>query len=148
MWKPHGIKESRPIDARNGDREGRVLFLILFNVYFGEMPERLQHNDIGCHIWTIFSVALCYVDDLSLRCPTIRGLKQKCMYGCRKQAYMHFVKYLCKIITADQKDDSDIQLKRGQFYRSVNGCKFKGTLVNGDVATRLFQTYCCSFYGS
>ena len=33
---------------------------------------------------------------------------------------------------------------------SVNGLcyKFKGTLLNSDVATRLFQTYCCSFYGS
>ena len=26
--------------------------------------------------------------------------------------------------------------------------KFKGTLLNSDVASRLFQTYCCSFYGS
>ena len=42
------------------------------------------------------------------------------------------------------------QLKRGDFYRSVNGLcyKFKGTLLNSDVASRLFQTYCCSFYGS
>ena len=55
-----------------------------------------------------------------------------------------------KHLTADQKADSDIQLKRGHFYRSVNGLcyKFKGTLLNSDVATRLFQTCCCSFYGS
>ena len=54
------------------------------------------------------------------------------------------------VITADEKYDSDIQLKRGNFYRSVNGLcyKFKGTLLNSDVASRLFQTYCCSFYGS
>ena len=59
-------------------------------------------------------------------------------------------KHLGNVITADQKDDSDIQLKRGNFYRSVNGLcfKFKGTLLNSDVASRLFQTYCCSFYGS
>ena len=59
-------------------------------------------------------------------------------------------KHLGNVITVDQKDDSDIQLKRGNFYRSVNGLcyKFKCTLLNSDVASRLFQTYCCSFYGS
>ena len=59
-------------------------------------------------------------------------------------------KQLGNVITADQKDDSDIQLKRGHPYRSVDGLcyKFKGTLLNSDVATGLFQTYCCSFYGS
>ena len=48
------------------------------------------------------------------------------------------------------KYDSDIQLKRGYFYWYVKGlcCKFKGTLLNSNIATKLFQTYCCSFYGS
>ena len=59
-------------------------------------------------------------------------------------------KHLGNVITADQKDYSDIQLKRGHFYMSVNGLcyKFKDTLLNSDVATRLFQAYCCSIYGS
>ena len=59
-------------------------------------------------------------------------------------------KHLGNIITTDQKDDSDIQLKRGHFYRSVVGLcyKFKSVLLNSDVAARLFQTYCCSFYSS
>ena len=59
-------------------------------------------------------------------------------------------KHLGNIITVDQKVDSDIQVKRGQFYWSVNGLcyKFKGTLLNRYVATRLLQTYCCSFCGS
>ena len=50
--------------------------------------------------------------------------------------------HLGNVTTADQKADSDIQLKRGHFYRSVNGLcyKFKGTLLNSDVVTRLFQT--------
>ena len=158
---------------------------ILFNVYFDELLHRLQQNDIGCHIGTIFTGALCYADDLLLLCPTIRGL-QKMITICsefateydvtfnpNKTACMAFgnrhvcpdlhlyldgkmlewtdtFKHLGNVITVDQKDDSDIQLKRGNFYRSVNGLcyKFKGTLVNSDVASRLFQTYCCSFYGS
>ena len=59
-------------------------------------------------------------------------------------------KHLGNIITTDQKDDLDIQCKRGNFYQSVNGlcAKFKGMLLDSDIAGRLFQTYCCSFYGS
>ena len=52
-------------------------------------------------------------------------------------------KHLGYVITAAQKDYSDIQLKHGNFYRSVNGLcyKFKGTLLNSGAASRLFQTY-------
>ena len=59
-------------------------------------------------------------------------------------------KHLGNVFTADQKDDSDSQLKRGHFDRSVNGLcyKFEYTLLNSAVATRPFQNYCCSFYGS
>ena len=178
-------EKSFSFDVTNGVRQGGVLSPILFNVYFDELLHRLQQNDIGCHIGTIFTGALCYADDLLLLCPTIRGL-QKMITICSefateydvtfnpsKTACMAFgnrhvcpdlhlyldgkmlewtdtFKHLRNVITVDQKDDSDIQLKRGNFYRSVNGLcyKFKGTLLNSDVASRLFQTYCCSFYGS
>ena len=59
-------------------------------------------------------------------------------------------KHLGNVITSDQKDDSNIRLKRGYFYKSVGGlcCEFKGTLLNSDVAARLSLTYCCSLYGN
>ena len=59
-------------------------------------------------------------------------------------------KHLGNVITADQKGESDIQLKCVNFCRSVNGLcyNFKGTPLNSDVASRLFQTYCCYFYGN
>ena len=34
-------------------------------------------------------------------------------------------KYIGNVITAEQKADSDIQVKRGNFYRSVNGLCYK-----------------------
>ena len=141
-------------DVMNGVRQGGVLSSILFNVYFDELLHRLQQNDIGCHIWTILTGALCYADDLLLLCPTIKGL-QKMITICSefateydvtfnpsKTACMAFVnrhvcphlhlylegkmlewtatfKHLGNVITADQKDDSDIQLK------SVNGLCYK-----------------------
>ena len=49
---------------------------ILSNVYFDELLQRLQENDIGCYIGTISTGALCYADDLLLLCPTIRGLQK------------------------------------------------------------------------
>ena len=66
-----------------------------------------------------------------------------------KREWTDNFKHLGYVMNTYQEDDSDIQLKCGHFYRSVNGlcCKFKSVLLNSDVATRLFQTYCCSFHG-
>ena len=69
-------KKSFSFDVTNGVRQGGVLSPILFNVYFDELLHSLQQNDIGCHIGTIFTGALCYADDLFLLCPTIRGLQK------------------------------------------------------------------------
>ena len=43
----------------------------------------------------------------------------------------------------------DIQLKRGQFHGAVNNlcAKFRGILQDINVASKLFYSYCCSFYG-
>ena len=46
-------------------------------------------------------------------------------------------------------DEIDVQVKRGHFYGSVNTlcAKFKCVLGNISLATKLFMSYCCSFYG-
>ena len=69
-------KKSFSFNVMNGVRQGGVLSPIIFNVYLDELLHRLQLNDIGCHIGTIFTGALCYADDLLLLCPTIRGLQK------------------------------------------------------------------------
>ena len=70
--------------------------------------------------------------------------------GREKLRWVDSFKHLGNIVTPDLKDGLDIQLKRGNFFRSVNGlcAKFKKVLISNDVAFKLFQTYCCSFYGS
>ena len=65
---------SFPINVSNGVRQGGVLSPILFNVYMDELLQRLQKHDNGCHIDTIFMVALCYADDLIIVCRTQRRL--------------------------------------------------------------------------
>ena len=46
-------------------------------------------------------------------------------------------KHFGNAISADQKYDSDIQLKRSHFYTYANylSCKFRGTLMNSDMIT-------------
>ena len=73
MWN---CKKSFWFDVMNAVKKGGVLSPILFNVYFEESLWRLQQNDIGCHIGTIFTGALCYADNLLLLCSTIRGLQK------------------------------------------------------------------------
>ena len=52
-------------------------------------------------------------------------------------------------ILSQLKDDMDIQSKRGQFYGAVNSlcAKFRGIRQDINVASKLFYSYCCSFYG-
>ena len=59
-------------------------------------------------------------------------------------------RHLGNIVTPDIKDDLDIQLKRGNCFRSVNGlcANFKSVLISNYVAAKSFHTCCCSFYGS
>ena len=56
---------------------------------------------------------------------------------------------LGNIVTSQLQDDMDNQLKRGQFYGAVNSLyvKFRGILQDINVASKLFYSYCCSFYG-
>ena len=76
---------SCPINVSNGVRQGGVLSSILFNVYMDELLQRLQKQDIRCHIGTILMGALCYADDLITLCPTRRGL-QKMINVCQEYA--------------------------------------------------------------
>jgi len=67
-----------------------------------------------------------------------------------KLSWCNQVKHLGNILSYNLKDDHDIQLKRGYFYGSVNTlcAKFKCVLNDIDIASKLFQSYCCAFYGS
>ena len=58
-------------------------------------------------------------------------------------------RHLGNIVTSQLKDDMDIQLKHGQFYGSVNSlfAKFWGIPQDINVASKLFYSYGCYFYG-
>ena len=87
--------------------------------------------------------------------------KTVCMYMCRnkikpnehmylyknKLEWVDSFKYLGTFITPDLKDCTDISHKRGQFISSVNNLITSFRNVSCHLLNKLFDCYCCSFYG-
>ena len=62
----------------NGVKKGGVLSAILFTLYLDKLLIRLKHwtSNIGCSINGCYTGALLYADDITLSCPSIRGLNR------------------------------------------------------------------------
>ena len=57
------------------------------------------------------------------------------------------VKHLGNVVTSDLLDSADITFKKGVFVSQVNKLNCKFSSLHCSMRARLFQTYCCSFYG-
>ena len=60
----------------NGVKQGGVLSAILFTLYLDKLLIRLKNSNIGCSIKGCYTGALSYADDITLSCPSIRGLNR------------------------------------------------------------------------
>ena len=60
----------------NGVKQGGVLSAILFTLYLDKLLIRLKNSNIGCSINGCYTGALSYADDITLSCPSIRGLNR------------------------------------------------------------------------
>ena len=60
----------------NGVKQGGVLSAILFTLYLDKLLIRLKISNIGCSINGCYTGALSYADDITLTCPSIRGLNR------------------------------------------------------------------------
>ena len=60
------------------------------------------------------------------------------------------VNQLGNTLSHNLSDEIDVKVKQGHFYGFVNTLCTKFECVLGDInlATKLFMSYCCSFYGS
>ncbi len=178
----NGVK-SKTFSAVNGVRQGGVLSPILFNIYFDEMLSRLRENGIGCKIGSHFVGALAYADDVTLICPSRKGLqeminvcekfgqeycvnfnakKTQCIafrhkyrdenfpltLGGKQLKWEREVNHLGNIVTFNLADDVDVNRKRGVFIGNVNKLFCNFGKLQSDVLVKLFQSYCCSFYGA
>ena len=82
------------------------------------------------------------------RKPTCRDINV--LLSGEKLHWSNHVKHLGNTLSHNLSDEIDVQVKRGHFYGLVNTvcAKFKCVLGDLDLATKLFMSYFCSFYGS
>ena len=67
-------KRSKTFELHNGVKQGGILSPVLFTVYFDCLLCRLKSAGIGCQMGNCFAGALCYADDVTILCPSLRGL--------------------------------------------------------------------------
>ena len=60
----------------NGVKQRGVLSAILFTLYLDKLLIRLKNSNIGCSVNGRYTGALLYADDITLSCPSIRGLNR------------------------------------------------------------------------
>ena len=65
---------SKTFPSRNGIRQGGIASPILFCCYLDKLVELLQSNGSGCWIGDNFLGSVVYADDITLLCPTVKGL--------------------------------------------------------------------------
>ena len=51
-----------------------VLYAILFTIYIAKLLVKLKRPGLGCRMGNSYVGALSYADDITLICPSIRGL--------------------------------------------------------------------------
>jgi hypothetical protein len=73
MW---GNYKSPYFNASNGVKQGGVLSPILFTIYIDNLLIKLKRSGLGCSMGGIYAGALAYADDITLICPSIRGLNK------------------------------------------------------------------------
>ena len=59
---------------RNGVKQGGVISAQLFTVYIDKLLLDLKHSGYGCHLGDTFTGVLSYADDITLICPSLRGM--------------------------------------------------------------------------
>ena len=115
-----GNSTSLSFSASNGVKHGGVLSPILFAVYIDGLFQRLKKGGCGCTISNYFIGCLLFADDVTLLCPTIKGLR-KMISICEQYALEFNVQFNGK--------KSKLLIFKGR------GCNvtIKSVMVNGDI---------------
>ena len=79
----------------NGIKQGSVLLVILFTIYIDKLLIIPRDSGFGCKIDNCYIRAISYADDITLSCPSIRGLN--CMLDiCNTFAAEHYLVFNSK----------------------------------------------------
>ena len=72
-WKGH---YSESFSTSNGIRQGSIASPLLFCCYMDELLDRLRADGVGCWFLGTYLGAISYADDLTLLCPSPKGLQR------------------------------------------------------------------------
>ena len=89
----------------NRVKQGGCLSPTLFSVYLNKLIETLRKNKIGSRYCSEYMGVFCYVDDLSLLCPSFTGFKEM-LKTCEGYAMKHNILFNAKksqMLTYDHK---------------------------------------------
>ncbi len=128
---------SEYFDVTNGIRQGGIISPLLYTIYADELINRLEAEGIGCHIGHKYVGAPSYADDMTLVCPSVKGL-QRMVDICAEYGMSYDVKYNEKksvCIVFDRKREQktvDIYLN-GNKLECVQNVKHLGVYISNDM---------------
>ena len=79
-----GVFKSNYFSLSNGVKQGGggVLSPVLFTLYIDKLLIKLKLSGVGCFLNNTYIGALSYADDITLLCPSIRGLNEMLFICC------------------------------------------------------------------
>ena len=135
----------------NGVKHGGVLSAILFTIYIDKLLCKLKRSELGCRMGNSYVGALSYADDITLLCPSIRGLN-KMLDICNSFADMYDIKFNAKkslgIKFGGQQVMSEVLYLGNSRIEWVSSVKHLGNYVNCDMTDKTdCDMKCFSFIG-
>ena len=92
----HGIIVfSKYVSVSNGVKQGGVLSPTLFSIYIDKLLLKLKESGYGCHLNGIYMGALAYADDITITCPSRRGL-HKILVLCNNFGNENYIIFLTR----------------------------------------------------
>ena len=147
-----GIHMSSYFRLVNGVKQGRVISAQLFTLYIDKLLLDLKQSGYGCHIGDTFTGVLSYADDITLICPSLRGLNGM-LQICAKFAETLSLTFNCKksmcIKFGDNVNVNESIKLNGSQIPWVKKIKHLGNYVNKTLSDKSDCQYkLSSFIGS
>ena len=107
---------SKYFSVSNGVKQGGVLSPTLFSMYIDKLLLKLKESGYGCHLNGIYMGALAYADDITITCPSRRGLHKMLVlcnnFGNENYIIFNTKKTLCVKYGEPVNDHEYIYLKK------------------------------------
>ena len=147
-----GIHMSSYFRLANGVKQGGVISAQLFTLYIDKLLLDLKKSGYGCHIGDTFTGVLSYADDITLICPSLRGINGM-LQICAKFAETFSLTFNCKksmcIKFGDNVNANEIIKLNDSQIPWVKEIKHLGNYVNKTLSDKSDCQYkLSSFIGS